>query len=136
MLFQIDLTQVTPEQVFQEFWISQPAPAESKAFAEGLVRGVNTEQQRLDDLIATAAEHWRVGRMAVVDRNVLRMAVYELLHDAEVPPAVVIDEAIEIAKKFGSAESGSFINGILDAVRRRTKPDRGAVPRADGSSGP
>ena len=75
-------------------------------------------------LIAGAADRWKLERMPVVDRNVLRMAVYELLQQPETPAAVVIDEAIEVAKKFGSAESGGFINGILDAVRRRVERGR------------
>jgi N utilization substance protein B len=133
MLFQIDLTGVAPRQVFEEFWVNQEASSESRAFTEGLVLGVTTEQQNLDEMIGSAAEHWRIGRMAVVDRNVLRMAVYELLHVRQTPPPVVIDEAIEIAKKFGSAESGSFINGILDAVRQQIQSEPEVRPGADES---
>ena len=94
---------------------------ERDAWAIELVRGTARELSRIDPLITTHATNWRIERMAVVDRNVLRMAVYELLHDAPTPPAVVIDEAIEVAKKFGSEDSGSFINGILDDVRRRVE---------------
>jgi N utilization substance protein B len=134
MLFQIDLTGVAPRQVFEEFWVNQETTSESRAFTEGLVLGVTSEQQHLDELIASAAEHWRIGRMAVVDRNVLRMAVYELLHVRQTPPPVVIDEAIEIAKKFGSADSGSFINGILDAVRQQIPSEPEVPPGADEGS--
>ena len=120
MLYQIDQTEVTAEEVFAQFWHGQQqATEELRAFAESLVRGVMARREQLDGLIADAAEHWKLARMAVVDRNVLRLAVYEMLDEGDTPPAVVIDEAIEISKKFGSEDSGKFINGILDAVRKR-----------------
>jgi N utilization substance protein B len=119
MLFQVDLTDSAPHEVFPQFWSQHAEEPEHVAFAERLVLGVVAERARFDRMIQEAAEHWRVERMAVVDRNVLRMALYELLHDRETPRAVVIDEAIEIAGRFGGADSGAFVNGILDAVRRR-----------------
>lgn len=121
MLFQIDLTGTTPPDVFGTFWTGQEAGEDVRAFAERLVLGVSHELRALDRAIGVSATNWRIERMAVVDRNVLRMAVYEMLHDVPTPPAVVIDEAIEVAKKFGSEDSGSFINGILDDVRRRVE---------------
>ena len=121
MLFQIDLTGTTPPDVFGTFWTGQEAGEDVRSFAERLVLGVTHELRALDRAITVSATNWRIERMAVVDRNVLRMAVYELLHDAPTPPAVVIDEAIEVAKKFGSEDSGAFINGILDDVRRRVE---------------
>lgn len=119
MLFQIDLTGAVAAEVFGEFWVGQEAAEEMRTFAERLVLGVAGERRDLDSAIAASATHWRIERMAVVDRNILRMAVYEMLHETPTPPPVVIDEAVEVAKKFGSEESGSFINGILDDVRRR-----------------
>jgi transcription antitermination factor NusB len=77
---------------------------------------------KIDDVITRCTEHWDLDRMAVVDRNILRLAVYELGWRTETPPRVVINEAIEIAKKFGSRESGRFINGILDRVHRELRP--------------
>ena len=121
MLFQIDLTGSSPQQVFRQFWADQDVEPAVRSFAESLVLGVHAQRQEMDRLISGTADHWRIARMAVVDRNVLRMAAYELFQDPDTPPAVVIDEAIEVAKKFGSAESGSFINGILDAIRRRVE---------------
>jgi len=121
MLFQIDLTGASPQEVFREFWHDQEAGEEMRRFAESLVLGVHAGRGELDRWIVGSAEHWRVERMAVVDRNVLRMAVHEMLHDPAPPPAVIIDEAIEVAKKFGSEESGAFINGILDAIRKRVE---------------
>ncbi len=123
MLFQIDLTETPPPEVFPGFWNARSAEEDTRRFAQELVDGVVGQRERLDDVIARAAEHWRIDRMAVVDRNVLRLAAYELLNHPETPVAVVIDEAIEIAKKYGSAESGGFINGVLDAMRRRIARD-------------
>jgi len=119
MLFQLDLTGASVEDVFVEFWKSQSAEDDVRVFAEQLVHGVLEHRAFLDRVVTASAEHWRIDRMAVVDRNVLRMGVYELVCETATPPVVVIDEAIEVAKKFGSVESGSFINGVLDDVRRR-----------------
>jgi len=130
MLFQLDVAGGPPEEIFGPYWSDQAHTPELRNFAEDLVRGVARERLFLDNVVAGSAEHWRVERMAVVDRNVLRMAVYEMLFDAEVPAPVAIDEAIEVARKFGSEESGAFINGILDAVRKRI--ERGEVaPRRE-----
>lgn len=119
MLFQLDLAGGEPDGIFEEFWSSREADVDSTAFAERLVRGVHARTADLDRVIAGSSQHWRVDRMAVVDRNVLRVAVYEMLLDPETPPLVIIDEAIEVGKRFGSEKSGSFINGILDGVRRK-----------------
>jgi N utilization substance protein B len=125
MLFQLDLTSAAPADVFREFWSERPTSDEMRAFSEALVLGVQARRDELDRWIRGSAEHWRLERMAVVDRNVLRLALHEMLSDDAPPAAVVIDEAIEIAKKFGSAESGGFVNGILDAVRKRV--ERGEI---------
>lgn len=121
MLFQIDLAGGNPEEVFPGFWAGQQPEEDVRAFAERLVRGVIRERARLDPIIAAAAENWRLERIATVDRNVLRIAVFELLHERDTPAVVCIDEAIEIAKRFGSEDSGGFINGVLDAIRRRVE---------------
>jgi len=126
MLFQIDMAGGAPAEVYPHFWREHEAELEVKAFAEGLVEGVMRERAGLDRIISGSADHWRIERMAVVDRNILRLAVYELAWLPDTPPVVVLDEAIEVGKKFGSEQSGSFINGILDAVRKRI--ERGEVP--------
>ena len=126
MLFQIDMAGGAPEEIYPHFWREHEAELEVKTFAQGLVEGVTRERDALDGIIAGSAAHWRVSRMAVVDRNILRLAVYELSRLRETPAAVVLDEAIEVGKKFGSEQSGSFINGILDAVRKRI--ESGDVP--------
>lgn len=125
ILYQIDLTGGTPEQVFEDFWSSQQVRDEVREFAEALVRGTFEARDTLDEVIAGSSEHWRIERMAAVDRNVIRLAAYELLYRSDTPPVVAIDEAIEIAKRFGSEDSGGFINGVLDSVRRRM--ERGEV---------
>jgi N utilization substance protein B len=126
MLFQIDLTDGRPEEVFPAFWQSREADAELREFSESLVLGVAESRDGMDEVIAGAASHWRIDRMAVVDRNVLRLAAYEMIHRPDTPKAVVIDEAIEVAKKFGGEESGAFVNGILDAVLRRLEGEKQA----------
>jgi N utilization substance protein B len=107
---------------FVQFAAHQKATNTVRQFAEGLVKGVQSEQAELDALITSVAVNWSVPRMAVVDRNVLRIGAHELRSTPEVPTNVVIDEAVELAKRYGAAQSGAFINGILDKLRKRLRP--------------
>lgn len=100
------------------FWAQTKVHPESKAFADQLVHGVIDHADELDRLIAHSAEHWTVSRMAITDRTVLRVAVYELLHMPDIPGRVTLNEAIEIVKLFGDEQSGAFVNGILDRILR------------------
>lgn len=129
MLYQIDQTGAAGPDVFVEFWAGQvPAAAEVREFAERLVDGVLRRRSELDALIVEVADHWRLERMALVDRNVLRIAVFELLHEPTTPAVVAIDEAIEVSKRFGGQASASFVNGMLDAIRKRLAlPPAGAA---------
>lgn len=95
------------------------APPPVRRFARELVRGVLADRDRIDGYLAAAAENWELTRMATVDRNVLRIAAWELLHATATPPRVVLNEAIELGKRYGSPRSGAFINGILDRIRRQ-----------------
>ena len=95
------------------------ASPEAQQFAARLVAGTISHAGELDPIVAASAEHWRPERMAVVDRLILRMAVYQLRHMPDVPPTVVINEAIELARRFGGEESGRFVNGVLDAIKRK-----------------
>ena len=104
------------------YWREHPAPDGPRRFADRLLRGTVDALDRIDPLIESAADNWRLPRMAVIDRLVLRLAVYELLA-AETPAAVVIDEAIELARTFSGEPSPRFVNGVLDAVRRRLEED-------------
>ena len=90
---------------------------EIRPFFETLVRGVNTDRERIDEIIERYSANWKIRRMSGVDRNVLRMAVYELIFCEDIPYKVSINEAIDVGKKFGTEESGGFINGILDSIR-------------------
>jgi N utilization substance protein B len=118
MLFQWDITHDTIEQIQATFWDGQDEPEETHVFADALASGAIASVEKIDALIGRHAENWRLDRMAVVDRNILRLATYEFLHDAETPKTVVINEAIEIARRFSSQESPQFINGILDSIRK------------------
>ncbi len=99
------------------FWRHFGKGGEVPDYLAQLVQGVAAHQEELDRLLRQHSEHWRLERMAAVDRNLLRLALFELLHQPEVPAKVVINEAVELAKRYGSEESGSFVNGILDRVR-------------------
>ena len=128
MLYQGELGETVPTQLLRAFDIHafRAETAEGGAtlqtskmaldYAQTLVEGSLAHRESIDELISAQAENWRLERMPVVDRNVLRLAVYELRHQPGVPAVVVIDEAIELAKKFGSEQSGRFVNGILDAL--------------------
>lgn len=123
LLYQLDLWDETdPSPHLSEFWSRHPVDPEVRAFTEALVRGTKLHQPKIDELIIQYAEHWDLGRMAVVDRNILREGVFELLWLTEVPPKVAINEALEVAKKFSTQESSRFINGILDRVRKELRP--------------
>jgi len=122
-LYQLDLQgEADPAPHGAEFWARHPLDEDVHEFADAIVRGTKTRQDEIDTIIARFTEHWDLERMAVVDRNILRLAVYELGWRADTPPKVVINEAIEIAKKFGTRESSRFINGILDRVHRALRP--------------
>jgi N utilization substance protein B len=116
ILYQADSTDGALDEALQLFNLNFTPDGEIKEFASKLVEGVEEHGIEIDALIDKASINWRMDRMPRVDRNVLRIAVYELVHCPEIPLAVVINEAIEIGKRYGSEESGSFINGILDKV--------------------
>ena len=122
-LYQLDLrSDGDPVSCSEEFWSRHPVDPEARAFAETLVRGTKLHQGKIDELIRQYAEHWDLERMAVVDRNILRAGIFELLWTMDTPPKVVINEAIEIAKKFSTQESSRFINGILDRIHKVLRP--------------
>jgi transcription antitermination protein NusB len=115
MLFEWDMTRQNPPRVEQLFWKSAPASESTRDFANQLFEGSVARAEASDQLIEKLAANWRLDRIAAVDRNILRLAICEF-RSGTAPPKVVIDEAIELAKKFSSAEAPSFLNGILDAV--------------------
>ena len=117
-----------------EFLEEEPHKAAVRDYARDLVRDAWTHLAELDQRIQAVAEHWELKRMPAVDRNVLRIAACELLHRPDVPPAVVIDEAVEIGKAFGTGESGAFINGILDALIKRPETEPQQQPETSGAT--
>ena len=116
MLFENDLTGSTPEDMFSHFQEWHHAAESTRDYAKKLVVGTLNHRPEIDALIARQADNWRLERMPAVDRNILRMALYEIRHEPETPAPVVIDEALEIAKRFSTPRSSQFINGILDGV--------------------
>jgi N utilization substance protein B len=105
-------------------------------FAEGLVAGVQTHRATIDGLIADAAENWRLDRMAAIDRNILRLGAYEMLHCPDVPTKVAINEALELAKRYSTAQSSRFVNGILDRLQVHLTPAPGEAPTGAVDPGP
>jgi transcription antitermination protein NusB len=125
MLFQADMGKQQPEEVRNTFWRERSeVDAEVQGFAEDLFRVASDRAPEIDNLIERHAEHWRMDRMAAVDRNILRASVAELLGFPATPRAIVINEALEIARKFSSPESVQFINGVLDSVGRDLEAGR------------
>ena len=114
-LFMMDALGVGPDEAIPLFALASDPPSDPGYYTEA-VRGVWERLEEIDALIGEAAEHWRVGRMTLVDRNILRLGAYELSVGSDIPFAVAINEAVEIGKRFGSEESGAFINGILDRI--------------------
>ena len=123
LLYQLDLQgESNPEPHLDEFWSRHPVDRDAREFGEALVRGTKMHEAKIDEIISQYAENWGIERMAVVDRNILRQGIFELLWMGEVPAKVVINEALEIAKKFSTQESSRFINGILDRVHKELRP--------------
>jgi N utilization substance protein B len=123
MLFQADLGKQTPEQVRATFWrAGDEVEPEVRGFAEDLFRSAITHQERIDELIAVNSRHWRLERMPAVDRNLLRMAIGEMLAFKSTPFPIVINEALEIGRRYCAPESVNFLNGILDAIARGLLP--------------
>jgi N utilization substance protein B len=123
-LYQVDVAAVGIDEALLVFWKSfEPTEREVQELAEQLVRGVATEGRLIDDLIEGVSTNWRLDRMAKVDRNVLRLAVWELVR-GDAPVKVVINEAIELGKKYGSESTGAFVNGVLDKIAQGLPPAR------------
>ena len=122
MLYELEFRPGDGERVLTEFWQDHPRESgEIQAFADSLVRGTLEHSPEIDRLIAVNTAHWSLARMALVERNILRLAAYELRYRHDIPEKVAINEAIELAKLYGSQESGAFVNGILDQIRLRIR---------------
>jgi transcription antitermination protein NusB len=122
ILFQIDFTEnKVGRRELDEFWSDKKENREIRKFAEELVKGTLEKLEDIDTLIEKLAENWILGRMAAVDRNILRLAAFEILYRKDIPSAVTINEALEIAKKYSSSESAPFLNGVLDRLAKEAE---------------
>lgn len=127
-LFQRDLSNCKMPEGLVDFWTICPVNLATREFTTNLVLGVIAHQPEIDALISKHSANYELHRIAAVDRNIIRVAIYEMFHCPEVPPVVSINEAIEIAKQYGAEESGKFVNGILDRIRKDiSRPARSAA---------
>ncbi len=123
LLFQADFSPLDPREAHELYWKIHPSKDDQvRTYADFLFTGTQEHRSEIDKLIQQFSEHWRIERMAAVDRNILRIAVFEFLYETETPTTVVINEALEIARKFSTEESTQFINGILDAINKHYLP--------------
>jgi N utilization substance protein B len=122
LLYQCDIGKTEPEESMALFWEHFRVEMEVREFCHQLVIGTFDRLAVVDELLGEASEHWSLGRMSVVDRNILRLATYELLDRSDIPPSVSINEAIEIAKKYSTPDAAIFINGVLDRVKQLVHP--------------
>jgi N utilization substance protein B len=129
-LYQLDMTGGDLAESLERFWETQENLSPNvRTFAEELIRGALAHLAGIDEKIQHYTENWELPRIAAVDRNILRLAIYEMLHRDDIPPVVSINEAVDIAKKFSTRESGAFVNGILDRLKADlTRPARTAAP--------
>jgi len=119
ILYAIDITGDDPKKCIEIFWKNHDEiDKEAEAFADSLVLGVSNNRETIDKLILSHTTNWQLKRMAVIDRNILRFATYELLYMEDIPPKVSINEAIDIAKRYGDKDSGKFVNGVLDSINK------------------
>lgn len=121
LLYQLELAGMSYREAVDEFWSQMGVPHQARDFALLLVVGFMDNKEKIDDMISSHSHHWKMHRMNSVDKSVLRIGVYELIFCKDTPTKVIINEAIEIGKKFGAKESGSFINGILDKISKEIR---------------
>ncbi len=121
-LYLADMNEGDISQQLKQFWEDNPVSVEVQSFTEEILTHIFDHREEIDSRLEQFSEHWTLSRMAVIDRNLLRMAASEILYSKTVPPKVAIDEAVEIAKKFGSEDSPNFINGILDRILKESQP--------------
>ena len=121
ILFQLEFNDTTLEEILNEYWKNKKTEKDVRDYSCWLAENIVTRKDDIDRIIQSVSKNWRLSRMAVIDRNILRMAVFEPFHEEGLAPAIVINEAIEIAKKYSSAQAANFINGILDAIVKNTE---------------
>ncbi len=121
ILYRLEFDDKPLEETLSQYWESKKTDQATREYSIWLVNGIHSHHKKIDTIIQNASEHWRLSRMALIDRNILRMAVFELLYEENIEPAVVINEAIEIAKVYSGDEAATFVNGVLDAIRKNLK---------------
>lgn len=127
ILFQVDVGEIPLDDTFKNFWRVDKVSPEIRDFAAHICKGVVGNLKEVDSIVKKYTKNWEIGRINNIDRNILRIAIYELLFCRDVPYKVVINEAIEIGKKYGTLESGKFINGVLDGVAKERRSKEHAV---------
>jgi N utilization substance protein B len=133
MLFQIEASGVDADHAITLFWRNFEADPEGRAYADEAVRGIGERIADLDAKIRAASSNWRLERMTRVDRNLLRLGAWELSYRSDVPRAVIIDEAVELAKEYGTDESSAFVNGVLNEIAERVAKAGGGASGAGGA---
>lgn len=118
LLYKIEITGLSPDSALDTYKNNFSVKEKAWSFANELTLGIFSHLEEIDALIEGQSEHWKMGRMSLTDKNILRMAVYELLYESDIPSKVTMNEAIELGKKYGSEDSGAFINGILDKIHK------------------
>jgi N utilization substance protein B len=118
ILYRLEFDNRQSEETLSQYWENKKTNQATREYSTWLVNGIISHHKKIDTIIQNASEHWRLSRMALIDRNILRMAVFELLYEENIEPAVVINEAIEIAKAYSGNEAATFVNGVLDAIRK------------------
>lgn len=130
ILYELEFNEDGPEAVLLRLKTEKPVETEGTVYTAWLVRGVSGRREEIDRLIQGSAKNWRVARMGLIDRNILRLAVYEMLEEKTLVPAIVINEAVDIARRFSGDDSAVFVNGVLDAVRKARFSDGGEKSKA------
>jgi len=133
ILYQLEFDSAGAGGAVDSFWKKKKGAAETKEYSRRLVEGILAHREEIDAAIQSISEHWRIPRMAIVDRNILRLAAFELLQAGHIAPALVINEAIEIAKQYSGPEAATFVNGILDALRKKIQAK--AAPEREVKNG-
>jgi N utilization substance protein B len=130
LLYALDMTHTEVQDMVNAAWVDDIVPEDCRDFAMTLVNGVRNNCEEIDTVIRTWSSHWSLARIGMVERNLLRLAIYELLFMPDIPPNVTINEAVEVAKSYGADEAWLFVNGILDRIKHEVTPQRvaGALP--------
>lgn len=136
VLYQLDVVNISPQEAMDLFWGNFEAMEDARAFSSLLIEGAWSNRETIDNLIISCSENWSLGRMSRVDKGILRMATFELVFLKDIPPKVTLNEAIDLGKTFGSENSGSFINGILDAIYDKIRKENPGVDYGEANDDP